>query len=862
MRVTALELEAFRCFVDTCRIELQPDSLNIVEAPNGSGKSTLAEALHMAFLVSHKSGGGDVKALVPWGKALAPRVTVEFQTAGARWRVSKRWLQPAAALLERWSARAWRKEAEGPAAEERLRQFAGMKPGFDKGAKGKDLFWTSVLWSTQGALPLQSVDDSVVETVRSSLTQQMEGGAAKRLADLAAETAKRFWTPTGREARHSPVTALRSEHDAARARITEARQRLNDLENLRAQLLEIEAARGPLTGRIAELTREAVAVAADLKQSAAYSAALDREQNQIRLLRVEAAGLQDVQRRWRETSQRLEANRIKRDGLLGIAGPNAAGEMEALSKAVTGGEAMLRDAHAYLAARAEQSGLRSLLELVLRVNEGLDDIRSSLDALIAPDAVDWAALQKLWTSILNTRTRLEGALVHLEIHAGQPLMLDVLAGEPGGRQSLARGESLRVSGSPVVEVEVTGAGRWRASGPSASAAQLRLELQELESRWASQTAAYRTSDFEVLYERREQAAVREAEAAELKAQLRALLPDGGIQTIRTRLAARESACSAYERRYPEWGQTPPEIRHLEQELAELRASREDALARTHAQQQAQSLADQIQQDHTQLSAFEAEHQSMRTLSAKSDSLLLRLRSHELKAGEIEDLLKPFPASLEQRASELQRELEHTQRQLSTNRETAQRLRGRIEEQAAQSPWQSLAHAEEQAGEIERSLTEVSDEAGAALLLRDTLSECRAEMMSSISGTVARETSALITAIAGATLGEIQLAAEFTPSSLTPAGHSEAVPLDQLSGGEFEQVHFATRLALAGHLCRLEPQLAIFDDVLMATDPTRLARILALLEARREQLQVLILTCHPERFASLAGANRIALPSRR
>ncbi|HAX43888.1 MAG TPA: hypothetical protein DCY80_15170, partial [Solibacterales bacterium] len=177
-------------------------------------------------------------------------------------------------------------------------------------------------------------------------------------------------------------------------------------------------------------------------------------------------------------------------------------------------------------------------------------------------------------------------------------------------------------------------------------------------------------------------------------------------------------------------------------------------------------------------------------------------------------------------------------------------------------WQSLAQAEEQAEQIERSLTEVSDEAEAALLLRDTLSECRSEMMSSISGTVARETSALITAIAGTTLGEIQLAAEFTPSSLTPAGHSEAVPLDQFSGGEFEQIHFATRLALAGHLCRLEPQLAIFDDVLMATDPTRLARILALLEARREQLQVLILTCHPERFASLAGANRIALPSRR
>jgi energy-coupling factor transporter ATP-binding protein EcfA2 len=862
MRVTALELEAFRCFVDTCRIELQPDSLNIVEAPNGSGKSTLAEALHMAFLVSHKSGGGDVKALVPWGKALSPRVAVEFETAGARWRVSKRWLQPAAALLERWSAGAWRKEAEGPAAEERLRQFAGMKPGFDKGAKGKDLFWTSVLWSTQGALPLQSVDDSVVETVRSSLTQQMEGGAAERLAALAAETAKRYWTPTGREARHSPVAALRSEHDAARARIAEARHRLNDLETLRAQLLEIEATRGPLTGRIAELAREAASVAAGLKQAAALRTALDREQNQIRLLRVEAVGLQDLQKRWRETAQRLDANRLQHESLLALAGPNAAGEAEALGKAVNHVEAVLRDAHAYLAARAEHSTHLRLLEMVLQVSGQLKDARSALDALNAPDARAWSALQKLWASVLNTRTRLDGALVHLEIHASQPLSLDVLAGEPAGRQSLAPGDSLRVSGSPVVEVEVAGAGRWRASGPSASAGQLRLELQELESSWARETAVYRTTGFDALQSRREAATLREAEIAELQAQLRTLLPDGDTPTLQARLTAGESACAAHERLHPEWVQTPPEIRHLELELAGLRSRREDALARIQAQQQARSLADQIRQDQTQLSAFEAEHQSMPALSAKSDALLLRLRSHELKAGEIEDQLKPFPATLEQRASDLQHEIENAQRQLSTSREAAQRLRGRIEEQAAQSPWQSLAHAEEQAGEIERSLAGLSDEAEAALLLRDTLDDCRSEMMSSISGAVAREASALITAIAGAAVGEIQLAAEFTPVTLTPAGHPEAVTLDQLSGGEFEQVHFATRLALAEHLCRLEPQLAIFDDVLMATDPARLARILALIEARRDHLQVLILTCHPERFASLTAANRIVLPGRR
>jgi uncharacterized protein YhaN len=83
----------------------------------------------------------------------------------------------------------------------------------------------------------------------------------------------------------------------------------------------------------------------------------------------------------------------------------------------------------------------------------------------------------------------------------------------------------------------------------------------------------------------------------------------------------------------------------------------------------------------------------------------------------------------------------------------------------------------------------------------------------------------------------------------------------LSGGESEQVHFAARLALAEYLCADEPQLAVFDDVWMATDPARLARILALLEQRRERMQILILTCDEERYRALPQARRLSLPAR-
>jgi uncharacterized protein YhaN len=51
-----------------------------------------------------------------------------------------------------------------------------------------------------------------------------------------------------------------------------------------------------------------------------------------------------------------------------------------------------------------------------------------------------------------------------------------------------------------------------------------------------------------------------------------------------------------------------------------------------------------------------------------------------------------------------------------------------------------------------------------------------------------------------------------------------------------------------------------DDVLTATDSGRLALVMAILEEAAQRLQILVLTCHPERYRGLEGANFIDLES--
>jgi uncharacterized protein YhaN len=108
-------------------------------------------------------------------------------------------------------------------------------------------------------------------------------------------------------------------------------------------------------------------------------------------------------------------------------------------------------------------------------------------------------------------------------------------------------------------------------------------------------------------------------------------------------------------------------------------------------------------------------------------------------------------------------------------------------------------------------------------------------------------------IAGGRLGNIQLGETFEPAHVLPQLAEVPVRLDDVSGGEREQIYLATRLALAEVLAKPEPQLVVLDDVLTATDTGRLARILTILEEAAQRLQVLIITCHPERYRGLDGA---------
>lgn len=85
-----------------------------------------------------------------------------------------------------------------------------------------------------------------------------------------------------------------------------------------------------------------------------------------------------------------------------------------------------------------------------------------------------------------------------------------------------------------------------------------------------------------------------------------------------------------------------------------------------------------------------------------------------------------------------------------------------------------------------------------------------------------------------------------------------LPLDDLSSGAEEQLFLVTRLALAQYLAEKERMLFVLDDSLVNTDPSRHERFLAILEEAAERLQVVLLTCHGERYRTLQAAKAFSL----
>jgi len=233
--------------------------------------------------------------------------------------------------------------------------------------------------------------------------------------------------------------------------------------------------------------------------------------------------------------------------------------------------------------------------------------------------------------------------------------------------------------------------------------------------------------------------------------------------------------------------------------------------------------------------------------------LMAWEAAKTKAKDCETKLNNIPGDPKKDLQKLEHQLKALEDAEAKARDDENKAEGRLQTLATEGAYSKLVACEEKLADLNTRIRRERLRMDATKLLYDTVTSCKAAIVAAVAAPVERTATHMLGRIAGPRLGGVQFTENFVPVGVRPEIVSEPVDLINLSGGEQEQLFLITRLALGQVLAKNERQLVVFDDVLNATDMGRFARLLTLLEEATERLQIVILTCHPERYRALEDA---------
>lgn len=896
MILRSIRVQGWRCFADPVEIGPLADGLTVLHAPNATGKSTLFEALLRTLLDGHRVTGREVEALRPWGRELAPTATVEFVHGGVEYRLTKRFLDRQESELHRREGGQFVRLAEGDAADERVREILTRNPPGRGLSRPDNWGLAQVLWAPQGNLALGSLSGDVVADIRASLGVQVSGPGSGPLEQRIEETYGRFFTPggklrTGKDApavvrfREELESALKVQREALvqYQGFEEVSQRVEDLRARRAQARRDAEA---LTGTLAEARLRADSYKTRLgeanqrrekaKAAEAQHTALKQRIDAIKAAEKELAETGETLRRLQEQVPLLGREVDDRQKAVDRA-EAALEEARKGRQTVEAADERAKQAERYLRTLQDATTLEQRLNRISETNKTLARRKKDRTAVLAPDEKTLRAVRKAIKERDEAQVRLDAALIRLEVVPEAKGKLVVVTGEEVGPRPLRPGTATVVKGSPEVVVDIPGVARLRARGPAVEIERIRAEWDRAAQRLKSLTEGFGTSDLDALETLGVRARILDEGVAEAETQLSTLLAGETVEALEQEHARLTTICTGMLDEHPTWRETRPDTEALAADAREIRRkfiSRvESAEASWKAAQgavtaaaeqraslgaQAKGVERQKQLLERKLADLTADGKQPSEREAELKQVTLAWEAAYAGLEEIEKALREFGADPRDEVGRLERQIQAADEAATKALTEESREEGRLESLSAQGPYSALAQAEEEVARLQRALTSEHLRVAAVKLLRDTTVQCRTEALASVAAPVEATATRIVQRIAGGRLGRVQLGESFEAGHVLPELAEGAVPVQSVSGGEREQIYLATRLALAELLAKDERQLVVLDDVLTATDSGRFARVMAILEEASRRLQILVLTCHPERYRGLEAANFIDL----
>jgi DNA repair exonuclease SbcCD ATPase subunit len=896
MLLRSIHLEGWRRFANPITVAGLSAGLNVLHGPNGCGKSTLMMALVRALFDSHLGSGQDVEALRPWGRDLSPQVTLEFEQEASRYRLVKGFLERKGCELSRWEQGKFARFKEGRAADDFLRSlFSGEEV---KRGTAKVQHWglAQMLWVPQGKLEFTELSSSAQDVLQQALDAQLVTTESSEIENRIAAQYNAVFTAQGRykSGANALIPQLESDEKQAREKLAKLRETLvryeaasRRMDDLRQQAEQASASERELSNTV-EKTRLRVQEYVT-GEGAVLALRRELETCDVKLQHLQATRAKIQQEQAGIAKDDLSLAQLRADHPHILTAVNQCDkQVRTLRQAADAVRAQLpqidlarqhaRDAQALTDAKRKQQELADKLATLRELEMQLQSLRDSRSKILSPTSKQLVTLRKSQTQLREARLRLEAALITLTIEPENALHVECLQGDVPGPQQLAAGATLALRGSPEVAIRIPGVGVMRAAGPAVSVQELRAELLTAEREWQKNTAPFADAALEVLEQAAQDAAEVDRQLADKQGRWETVLGSQTREQLIAELALATNVQQSIVDREPAWSMSPPDAKSLQMHADKLEFTfRQEIQAAEAAVEVAQTALQtsthQLTQHDAEIQALtqrlEAAHRRLQQLrcdgpegNAREDTereqayqaLLLQRDTVHAKHAQAQAALQAIGEDPRKELAQLEKQASALRTQAAQALEQLHREDARLQQLASEAPYSAVVLAEEELQRVQEKLTRERLAAEAIKLLYDTLTQAKREVTQAVIEPVKKRTQQSLQRILGNKFEQVAFGDKLLPEGISPQyAEGLQISLEHLSGGEREQVYFAVRLALAEIAFPQRGELIVLDDVFVYTDSARIARIATLLEEMAERFQIILLTCHPERYRGLEHA---------
>ena len=870
MILRRVEIRNFRKLVSPVTLEDLPNGLVVVAGGNEDGKSTVLEALRAAFLYKHSWSGSLIDTLQPYGSAVRPEVTVEFELPGGHYRIHKGFCQRKLAELVTPHG-----NFEGDSAEDELATLLGTSlstraPRSADGIEGGPL---GLLWVRQGGAWSATVSTSGREGLQATLRQQVGEvlGGTHAQAILAKVRAERDALLTPKDA--APRGNLKAAADR-RSKLS------SELEELKAKIRSHDHLRESLAAAISRLAAyraqlpEMNAALAEAEEDSALASELQAKCNAARVERESSRAKTDAD------TQRLQSRESLRTQIAGRAREQQerATAIAAAQSAVQGAEAdrqaklgyveeaneRLKAAEARLAELEIQAELASLQAQQAALHGSMEKARSAQDshgqlaaaALAIPvDKKTIAKLRQLDRDLNTAQATLAAASTHLQLRLSEGYSAQLNDTPTANELS-----SELAKRTEIVIRAKNGEVAWITLVPSAAVADPLADRDRRQSAWSAAARKCQVATLAEAEQRLQERLQHEQDATLAQKDLDRYAPDG-LETLKTQAHLFQLHITNLQEQRTGAGVPAGEL----------------GAARTRAKTQAgaarQALSDAV--SNAKLAEANFDNARNHLVTAENEEQLAqanlaaeRQRLEQI-TGEVSDAElnhriaaeRTAAGALEATCERLQQEIEgkdpkRTALRLQMATQAHQHLQGEIanlqlgiENQRGQlakpEAWgEQLQAVETELAFVNRRYEELSQRARALQLLAETLEQAQAQADAKFLAPVTNCVLPLLRQLLPES--EIELDTDMQVVALRRSGFSE--PFDGLSHGTREQIAVLVRLAFAELLRRRgRPSVVILDDAPAYADDTRFQSMLEILHYTAQSGQILIFTCRERDF---------------